>query len=243
MQQPGPHSRSEPSKMIPLPARLDHTLLRPQADRQQIEELTNEALDHGMAAVVVLPRWVPLVAGLLEGSPVSVCSVVGFPLAHESIPALKAAASTLAGSGAGELDMVISTGALLSGEDGDVADEIEAVVGSARAENPSCVVKVIVEIHLLDDDALRTACGIIADSGADFVKTTTGFTGGGATPEDVRRLRAIVGDRLSVKASAGIRSLDQAIALVNAGADRLGTSAGVAIAMEWAERGEHASTL
>jgi deoxyribose-phosphate aldolase len=218
-------------------------MLRPDADQRRIEELVREALDHGMAAAVVLPRWVPLVAGLLEGSEVAVCSVVGFPLAHESIPTLRVAASTLVGSGAGELDMVISTGVLLSGRDGAVADEIEAVVGSARAEDPSCVIKVIVEIHLLDDDALRMACSLVEHAGADFVKTTTGFTGGGATPEDVRRLRAIVGNRLSVKASAGIRSLDQAIALVNAGADRLGTSAGAAIAMEWAERGEHAGTL
>jgi deoxyribose-phosphate aldolase len=139
--------------------------------------------------------------------------------------------------------MVISTGALLSGDDTAAADEIEAVVGSARKEDPTCVIKVIVEVHLLDDDALRTACGMVEQGGADFVKTTTGFTGGGATPEDVMRLRAIVGDRLSVKASAGIRSLDQAVALVNAGADRLGTSAGAAIAMEWSERGEHAGTL
>lgn len=228
------------SEAIPLPSRIEHTLLRPEATRDRVEVLAAEAAEHGMAAAVVLPGWVPVVAAVLEGTPVAICSVVGFPLAHESLRTLESASADLVSIGADEIDMVISTGALLSGQEAEVAAEIETVVSAARRENPDCLIKVIMETHLLDDEVLVAGCRLVEEAGADFVKTTTGFTGGGATPEVVRRLRSIVGDRLGVKASAGIRSLDQAEALVAAGANRLGTSCGAEIATEWREKRNHA---
>lgn len=219
-----------------LSERIDHTLLRPEADEREVRTLLEEAREWGFAAAVVLPRWVEQAAAELEGSGVAVCTVVGFPLAHERPATLERAASAACASGAQEIDTVISTGALRSGLEAEVELEIEAVVRAARAECGRTVVKVIMETHLLDDRMLRKGCGIVEQAGADFVKTTTGFTGGGATPAEVRRLRGMVGDRLGVKASSGIRTLDQALALVEAGADRLGTSAGTTIAREWEER-------
>ena len=218
-----------------LPARIDHTLLRPEAGRDEILALADEAARYGLAAVVVLPRWVTLVRRRLEGTGVATCSVVGFPLAHELPATLAAAARALTGAGAQEIDMVISTGALRSGETGWVAEEVAAVATAGREGAPSLLLKVIVEIHLLDDARLAQACRLIAEGGADFVKTTTGFTGGGATPEETGRLRRLASPALRVKASAGIRTLEQALALVAAGADRLGTSAGASIARAWEE--------
>ena len=225
---------------IPLPARIDHTLLRPEADRAAVLSLAAEAARYRMAAAVVLPRWVPEVARALAGTGVAVCSVVGFPLAHERPETLEVAARGLITDGVDEIDMVISTGALRSGCTDWVAEEVSAVVATVRADHPSGRVKVIVETHLLDDGELTEACRQIAAAGADFVKTTTGFTGGGATPAETARLREAAPIGLRVKASAGIRTLDQALELVAAGADRLGTSAGAAIAREWEERNGHA---
>lgn len=221
---------------IPLPARIDHTLLRPDADRIAVQALADEAVRHRMAAAVVLPRWVAETARRLTGTGVAVCSVVGFPLAHERPATLVAAAQGLIEDGADEIDMVLSTGALRSGNTDWVTAEVTAVVETARGIRPNALVKVIVEIHLLDDEGLRQACLLVSAAGADFVKTTTGFTGGGATPEETARLRRLAPAGLRVKASAGIRTLDQALALVAAGADRLGTSAGVAIARDWEEQ-------
>jgi deoxyribose-phosphate aldolase len=174
---------------------------------------------------------------------VAVCSVVGFPLGHELLSGLESATAAVVALGADEIDMVVSTGALISGRSGDVAREIETVVRAATREREGCIVKVIMETHLLEDGHLIEACRIVEEAGAHFVKTTTGFTGGGATPAEVGRLKTLVGDRLGVKASAGIRTLEQAEALVAAGADRLGTSSGVAIATEWKEREEHAHAV
>ncbi len=196
-----------------------------------------------MAAAVVLPGWVPVIAPLLEGTPVAVCSVVGFPLAHELPSTLEVAAAGLASNGADEIDMVISTGALCSERQSEVAREMETVVRSATKERGECLIKVIMETHLLDDAALAEGCRLVEEAGAHFVKTATGFTGGGATPEEVVRLRTMAGDRLRVKASAGIRTLEQVEALIAAGADRLGTSSGVAIATEWKEKTKHAHTV
>lgn len=217
----------------PLPALIDHTLLRPDGRLEDVERLLDEAVGHQMAAAVLLPRWVPLAARRLEGTGVAVCSVVGFPLGHEYPEVLFTAATRLASEGADELDMVISTGALASGLLQEVGEEIASVVEGAHLAGRDRVIKVIMETHLLEDDLLAEGCRIAAEEGAHFVKTTTGFTGGGATPEEVRRLKRFAGDRLRVKASSGIRTLTQAQALVDAGADRLGTSAGARIADEW----------
>ncbi len=221
---------------LSLPARIDHTLLKPEAGRDEILMLADEAARHGLAAVVVLPRWVSLVRRRLEGTGVATCSVAGFPLAHELPATLAAAARALTGEGAEEIDMVLSTGALRSGEESWVVEEIAAVATAGRETHPSLLLKVIVETHLLDDARLAQACRLIAEGGADFVKTTTGFTGGGATPEETVRLKRLAPPVLRVKASAGIRTLEQALALVAAGADRLGTSAGASIARAWEER-------
>jgi deoxyribose-phosphate aldolase len=188
-----------------------------------------------MAAVVVLPTWVPLAAERLLGSGVAVCSVVGFPLAHTQPTVLAAAATRLASDGATEVDMVLSIGAFLADRRTEVADEVAAVVQAFRGPTGDRLVKVIMETHLLDDETLPAACALVEGAGARYVKTTTGFTGGGATPEEVARLKVCVGDRLGVKASSGIRTLEQAFALVDAGADRLGTSAGAEIARAWEE--------
>lgn len=226
---------------IPLPARIDHTLLRPDADRHAVQILAEEAVRHRLAAAVVLPRWVAETARRLQGSGVAVCSVVGFPLAHERPATLAAAARGLCEDGVDEIDMVLSTGALRSGQADWVTAEVSAVVETVRGLQPDGVVKVIVETHLLDDERLAEACRLVASAGAHFVKTTTGFTGGGATPEETARLRRLAPAALRVKASAGIRTLEQAAALVAAGADRLGTSAGAAIARDWEE--QHGLTL
>jgi deoxyribose-phosphate aldolase len=225
-----------------LPARIDHTLLRPQAGRDEVLRLADEAARHGLAAAVVLPRWVSQVRRRLEGTGVATCSVVGFPLAHELPATLAAAARALTGEGAEEIDMVLSTGALRSGEEGWVVEEVATVASAGRETHPSLLLKVIVETHLLDDTRLARACLLIAEGGADFVKTTTGFTGGGATPEETGRLRRLAPPVLRVKASSGIRSLEQALALVAAGADRLGTSDGASIARAWQE-GQDAHAL
>ncbi|MFO7768383.1 MAG: deoxyribose-phosphate aldolase [bacterium] len=230
-------SQEPPSRSgLRLPERIDHTLLRPEADEEEVLILLEEAGEWGFAAAVVLPRWVGRAARELEDSSTAVCTVVGFPLAHELPATLERAASAASASGAEEIDMVISTGALRSGLEAEALLEIETVVRAARAEYGDVIVKVIMETHLLDDRALKKGCALVEEAGADFVKTTTGFTGGGATPREVRRLKDLVGERLGVKASAGIRSLEEAEALVEAGADRLGTSSGVVIAREWEKR-------
>jgi len=205
---------------------IDHTLLKPEATQAQIERLCAEAKQYGFASVCVNPSWVPLCAGLLRGSKVRVCTVVGFPLGCTSTESKAAETETAVEQGAEELDMVINVGRLLDGDDRYVLEDIMAVVQAARGRP----VKAIIEICYLDEAAIIRACKIAMGAGAGFVKTSTGFGTGGATEEAVRLMRQTVGVKMGVKASGGIRTREDAMRMVRAGADRIGTSAGVAIA-------------
>lgn len=210
-----------------LAALIDHTLLKPEATAAQIEQLCAEAVRYGFAAVCVNPAYVKLAVRLLRRSPIAVCTVAGFPLGA-TLPEVKAyEAARALELGAREIDMVLNIGALRSGDEATVARDIRAVVKAVRAGGG--VLKVILETPLLTDDQKRAACRIAKKCGADFVKTATGFAGGGATVADVTLMRETVGPKMGVKAAGGIRSLADAQALVAAGANRLGTSAGVAI--------------
>jgi deoxyribose-phosphate aldolase len=204
---------------------IDHTLLRADATAAEVERLCEEALEHRFKAVCVNPVHVGLVAGILADSGVAPCSVVGFPLGA-SMPEDKAAeAAGAVRRGADEIDMVIALGALKEGNHAAVRADIAAVRAACRGR----ILKVIIETCLLDDAQKRLACTLAVEAGADFVKTSTGFSAGGATLADVALMRATVGDSVGVKASGGVRSLEVARALVEAGATRLGTSSGVAL--------------
>lgn len=209
-----------------LAAMIDHTLLKPESKRADIERICAEAREFQFAAVCVLPFWLSLVAEELRGASSKPCTVVGFPLGSSITEAKVCEAHFAVRAGAREIDMVIALPALKEKRHKAVASDITAVV---RVAGPSCPVKVILETCLLTDEEKRTACKIAVDSGARFVKTSTGFSTGGATVQDVRLMRLTVGDHIGVKASGGIRTLEQARALIDAGANRLGTSAGVAI--------------
>lgn len=209
-----------------LAAIIDHTLLKPEATKDQIVKLCEEAMEFGFASVCVNPTYVSLAAGLLKDTPVKVCTVVGFPLGA-STPLVKAVeARDAIAAGAREIDMVINVGALKSGDDDLVGRDIRAVVEAARGK---ALVKVILETALLTNDEKVKACLIAKAEGADFVKTSTGFGPGGATVEDVRLMRKVVGADMGVKAAGGIRTLETALAMVEAGASRIGASASVAI--------------
>lgn len=209
-----------------LVTRIDHTLLKPEATPQNIERLCDEALEYHFAAVCVMPRYVTLAANRLAGSSVRVATVIGFPIgASRTIVKAVETRDAVAG-GAEELDMVMQIGALKAGDREAVQADIEAVVQAADGR----IVKVILESALLTTSEIETACNIAKEAGAHFVKTSTGFGPGGATEEAVRLMRQTVGDGMGVKASGGIRSAEDAWRMVQAGANRLGTSAGVAIA-------------
>ncbi len=213
---------------------IDHTALKPETTRAGVERLCRETLEWGFATSCIAPIWVSLAAELLEGSSSRVCTVVGFPhgdtlsgtKAHEAGRALEA--------GARELDMVIAIGLLKGGERDAVLADIEAVVREARPAGAA--VKVILETSLLTDTEKILGCRLAEEAGADFVKTSTGFGPGGATAEDVRLFAATVGGRLGVKAAGGIRSLAFALALVEAGATRLGCSSSVQLMTELQRR-------
>ncbi|RIK44647.1 MAG: deoxyribose-phosphate aldolase [Chloroflexi bacterium] len=210
---------------------IDHTLLKPEANETQIRHLCTEALEHRFASVCVNASWVPLCAGLLAGSDVKVCTVIGFPLGAtlSSVKAFEAAAAIKAG--ATEVDMVINVGRLKSGDLTGVYDDIAAVVEAAQRS--AVLVKVIIETALLNEQEKVAAALLAKEAGADFVKTSTGFSGGGATVEDIRLLRLVVGPELGIKASGGVRTAETALALVAAGATRIGASAGIAIVEEF----------
>lgn len=210
-----------------LAALIDHTLLKPEATAAQIEQLCAEAVRYGFAAVCVNPAYVKLAVRLLRRSSIPVCTVAGFPLGA-TLPEVKAyEAARALELGAREIDMVLNVGALRSGDEATVARDIRAVAKAVKAGGG--LLKIILETALLTDDQKRAACRIAKKCGADFVKTSTGFAGGGATVADVALMRQTVGPKLGVKAAGGIRSLADAQALIAAGANRLGTSAGVAI--------------
>jgi deoxyribose-phosphate aldolase len=206
---------------------LDHTLLKAGATRQEIEGLCEEAKAYGFASVCINPCWVAFAASKLAGSPVRVCTVVGFPLGATSTPAKAFEAQQAAKDGAQEIDMVLDLGATRSGD----WAHVEADCRALRAAVPSPVVlKIILETCLLDDAQKAEACRIAERAGLDFVKTSTGFSTAGATEADVALMRRTVGPHVGVKASGGIRTREQALAMIRAGATRLGVSASLAIA-------------
>ena len=211
-----------------LASYIDHTLLKADATEAQITRLCAEAREHRFASVCVNPRWVALCAQLLAGSGVRVCTVIGFPLGASS-SAIKAAETRQAvADGADELDMVISVGDLKAGNYEFVRTDIRGVVKAAEGRT----VKVIIEACLLTDEEKSLACKLAMAAGADFVKTSTGFSTGGATVADVKLMRAAVGPNFGVKAAGGIRTRQDALAMIEAGANRLGASAGIAICAE-----------
>ncbi|MCX8128814.1 MAG: deoxyribose-phosphate aldolase [Clostridia bacterium] len=205
---------------------IDHTLLKPDATEKQIKELCSEARKYGFASVCVNPSYVTLAASELTGTSVKVCTVIGFPLGATTSEAKAAETREAVNNGANEVDMVINIGALKSGKTNYVKADIEAVVKAAK---PEAIVKVIIETCLLSEEEKINACLLAKEAGADFVKTSTGFSTGGATEEDIRLMRRTVGPDTGVKASAGIRDYAMAEKMVNAGATRLGTSASIAI--------------
>jgi len=212
--------------MTNIASYIDHTLLKPESTESQVVQLCKEAAEFKFASVCVNPTWVETAASALTGSGVKVCTVIGFPLGA-STPETKAFETTDAISkGAGEIDMVLNIGALKSGNTDHVKKDIEAVVHAAKGK---AIVKVILETCLLTDDEKVTASRLSKEAGADFVKTSTGFSTGGATVEDVNLMRQTVGPDLGVKASGGVRSLEDVEAMIEAGATRIGASSGVKI--------------
>ena len=209
---------------------IDHTLLRPEATRQDIEVLCREALEFKFANVCINPTWVTLAAHLLDGSGVGVCAVVGFPLGATTSDVKVCEARRAMADGAREIDMVINIGALKSGSRDDVRRDIEAVTASCR--EGSALSKAIIEVALLTDDEKIAACMLAKSAAADFVKTSTGFGPRGATTADVALMRRVVGPQMGIKAAGGIRDLAAVRAMVAAGATRIGTSAGTRIVRE-----------
>lgn len=242
-----------------LASRIDQTLLRPTATPVEVTALCRGALHYGFAAVCVAPAYVPLAARELQGSPVRVCTVVGFPLGNTTSAVKVYEAREAVKAGASEIDMVINVGLLRARVVDGVRQDIRAVVeavnppegssapagasGEAGADRSSrggrglVTVKVIIETCYLTDEEKMLACRLAEEAGAHFVKTSTGFGPAGATAEDIRLMRRTVGDRLGVKAAGGIRTLSAALALLEAGADRLGTSSGEALMVELAALG------
>jgi len=207
--------------------KIDHTLLKPDATRSQIKKICDEAKQYGFASVCVNPSYIGFVSEELKGSSVAPCCVVGFPLGA-TMPDVKAYETEAAiNAGAKEIDMVMNIGAAKSGEWELVKKDIEAVV---RASRGRALVKVIIEACLLTDEEKVKACTASVEAGADYVKTSTGFSKHGATLEDVRLMRRTVGQKAGVKAAGGVRDLKSAEDMIAAGASRLGTSSGVEIA-------------
>jgi deoxyribose-phosphate aldolase len=209
---------------------IDHTLLKPDASRADIEALCREAAEFTFASVCVNPTWVAECARRLAGTPVKVCSVVGFPLGATTPDTKQYETRRAIFDGAREIDMVINVGALKSGDLRLVERDIEAVAAPCR--EAGALSKVIIEAALLSDDEKVTACTLAKAAGADYVKTSTGFGPGGATAADVALMRRVVGAEMGVKAAGGVRDLEGLKAMVAAGATRIGASAGVRIVQE-----------
>ncbi|MGY3724325.1 deoxyribose-phosphate aldolase [Granulicatella balaenopterae] len=212
--------------MTKLSKYIDHTLLKPQATKEQILALCEEAKKYDFKSVCVNPFWVATAKKALEGSDVLVCTVIGFPLGANTAEVKAFETKEAIAQGAGEVDMVINVGALKSNDLQTVKEDIKAVVNEAKGKATS---KVIIETCLLTDEEKVTACELAKEAGADFVKTSTGFSTGGATVEDIALMRKTVGPDMGVKASGGVRSYEDAMAMIEAGATRLGASSGVAI--------------
>lgn len=205
---------------------IDHTLLKPEATQAQIDTLLDEALEYDFMSVCINPYWVSYAADRLKESEVKVCTVIGFPLGANTSAVKAFEASTAIDDGATEIDMVINIGAAKSGDWDQVEADIKAVVDVA---DQSVLVKVIIETCLLTDEEKVRACQAAQAAGADFVKTSTGFSTGGATLEDVRLMRETVGPDMGVKASGGVSNLEEAQAMIEAGASRIGASKGIQI--------------
>jgi deoxyribose-phosphate aldolase len=211
---------------------IDHTILRPEATRDEVRQVCAEAVKFGFASACINAYWVPLADAELRESPVKICTVVGFPLGATSTAAKVAETLKALKDGAEEIDMVINIGALRGGERDAVRSDIQLVVAAAHAHG--AIVKVILETALLDDQQKTLACRLSQSAGADFVKTSTGFSKAGATVADVALMRRAVGPSMGVKASGGIRTLADLKAMVAAGASRIGASASVRILEETA---------
>ncbi|OXM16172.1 deoxyribose-phosphate aldolase [Paenibacillus herberti] len=209
-----------------LAAMIDHTLLRADATITEMARLVEEAKTYEFASVCVNPTWVPYAAAELNGSKVKVCTVIGFPLGASTSRTKAFETSDAIAGGATEIDMVINIGALKDGRDDEVESDIRAVVEAAAGK---AIVKVIIESCLLSDDEKVRACERAVRAGADFVKTSTGFSTGGATVEDIALMRRTVGPDIGVKASGGVRSLEDMQRMIAAGATRIGASSGVKI--------------
>lgn len=207
---------------------MDHTILKATATPEQVENICREALEIGAASVCINPCNIEQTKKLLAGSDVKVCTVIGFPLGANTTAVKKYETRDAIERGAEEVDMVINVGALLAGDTDTVYEDIRGVVEAADGT----LVKVIIETCYLNDEQKRTACELAMKAGADFVKTSTGFGSGGAVAHDVELMRSVVGDRMRVKASGGIRSYKDAMEMVEASADRLGVSASIAILEE-----------
>ena len=216
------------SKLAPrdLARYIDHTLLKPEATCDDIKQVCNEAKSCGFASVCVNPSYIKLVADELKGSNVTPCCVIGFPFGTHTPEAKAAETSQAVAEGAREVDMVVNIGAVKSGDWSLVARDIKEVVSAAGSD---VGVKVILEVCLLTDDEKIRLCIISKEEGAAFVKTSTGYSTGGATVHDVELMRRTVGDEMGVKASGGIKTYEDAIAMIHAGANRLGASAGIQI--------------
>ncbi|MEH7107670.1 MULTISPECIES: deoxyribose-phosphate aldolase [Bacillaceae] len=206
---------------------IDHTLLKADATKEQIVKLAEEAKEYTFASVCVNPTWVKTAAEALADKPeVKVCTVIGFPLGASTTETKAFETKNAIENGAGEIDMVINIGALKDKQDDLVEQDIRAVVEESKGK---ALVKVIIETCLLTDEEKIRACRLSVKAGADFVKTSTGFSTGGATVEDIRLMRETVGPEIGVKASGGVRSREDALAMIEAGATRIGASSGIAI--------------
>ncbi len=210
-----------------IAALIDHTILKPEATKTDIETLCQQALEFQFASVCVNPAWVGLVHSIVRNSNVKTCSVVGFPLGANRTSTKVYETQCALEEGANEIDMVINVGALRSGDSKLVGGEIEHLAKVSHLSG--AILKVILETCLLTDEQKVEVCKLSKDAGADFVKTSTGFSTGGATESDVALMRATVGERIGVKASGGVRTLEALLKMVKAGATRIGTSSGVQI--------------
>ncbi len=209
---------------------VDHTILKPEATPAEIDKLCEEAIEYGFASVCINPGYVALAKERLGNTAVKVCTVIGFPLGATTTGSKVYEAEEALSNGAQEVDMVINVGRLKSGDVGFVEDDIRAVVDAAHKH--SAIVKVIIETCLLTDKEKEVACRTAKKAGADFVKTSTGFSKGGATPADVALMRRVVGPSMGIKASGGVRSYADAVLMIENGATRIGTSSGVKIILE-----------
>ena len=205
---------------------IDHTILKADATKEEVQALCKEAKEYNFASVCINPSHISLAKKELQGTEVKVCTVIGFPLGANATEVKKFETKVAIEDGATEVDMVINVGKLKEKDYDYVLKDIEAVVEAAKGK---AIVKVIIETSLLNDEEKKIACLLSKKAGADFVKTSTGFSTGGATEEDIRLMRETVGEEMGVKASGGVRTYDDAIKMINAGATRIGASASINI--------------